>query len=117
LKTDSKLWTTETFQRIRNYLNEHPAKLMTYSSSTEIRAALLSEGFFVGKGMSTGSIADTTEAYTHRDLAEREGNLLGADWLQRWNRSQSKFPNGLALGDQEEFEKKIKSHAQFLIAE
>jgi queuine tRNA-ribosyltransferase len=115
-KTDSALWTTETFARIRLACTPKPAELYTYSAATATRVALLSAGFFVGEGVGTGPKAATTIAFTHREAARAHPaapRLLGADWLARWRRSSSKSPATLMPEARAAFEASIEQHPQF----
>jgi queuine tRNA-ribosyltransferase len=115
-KTDSALWTVETFGRIRARCGGKPAELYTYSAATAVRVALLAAGFFVGEGVGTGPKSSTTFACTHRTMpwAHPQGRgLLGADWLARWRRSTSKVPGSLSEAERGAFEKRIESHPQF----
>jgi queuine tRNA-ribosyltransferase len=115
-KADSPLWTPECFAQIFAQLSEGDTELYTYSASTGVRAALLSAGFFVGRGIATGPKAETTFALTAR-AAERfadRGVLLGEEWLTRWRRSQARVPQ--TMTDENEiraFETRIQSHPQF----
>jgi queuine tRNA-ribosyltransferase len=115
-KTDSALWTAETFARILQTCATKPAELYTYSAATGVRVALLSAGFFVAEGVGTGPKAETTIAFTHADAASahpRMPRLLGEEWLARWRRSSSKFPASLAPEARAEFERRIENHLQF----
>jgi queuine tRNA-ribosyltransferase len=115
-KTDSALWTVETFERVRARCAAKPAELYTYSSATAVRVALLAAGFFVGEGVGTGPKSSTTFACSHEATAKGQAlsaRLLGADWLARWRRSTSKVPAALAEAERGVFEKRIESHPQF----
>lgn len=115
-KTDSALWTRETFSRIVQHTQSKSAELYTYSSATAVRVALLTAGFFVAEGVGTGPKADTTLAFTRLDAAARHPGgprLLGPDWLSRWSRSTTKFPVGMAEEEKPVFEKWIETHPQF----
>ncbi|MEO5958846.1 MAG: tRNA guanosine(34) transglycosylase Tgt, partial [Opitutaceae bacterium] len=59
-KTDSALWTAETFMKIMAACAPKSAELYTYSAATAARVALLSAGFFVGEGVGTGPKEYTT---------------------------------------------------------
>ena len=109
-KTDTALWTVECFTQIFSQIQDHAVELFTYSGSTAVRAALLASGFYVAKGIGTGPKADTTIALTPRAASMNGFDLLGAEWLERWSRSESKFPAG---AHQESFENLIRSHPQF----
>jgi queuine tRNA-ribosyltransferase len=115
-KTDSALWTAETFARILRACAPKPAELYTYSAATAARVALLSAGFFVGEGVGTGPKADTTIAFTRAGGAQAHPHaprLLGEEWLARWRRSSSKAPASLSPEARADFERRIESHPQF----
>ncbi len=117
-KTDTGLWTTEVFARVRARCGEKSAELFTYSAATSVRAALLAAGFFVGEGVGTGPKATTTIAFSAEpravDSADLpDSRLLGAEWLARWRRSTSKSPATLTETERAAFEKRIESHPQF----
>lgn len=110
-KTNPELWTPEVFTLIAEHCAGKFASLFTYSSSTAVRAALLSAGFFVGKGLGTGPKAETTVAQIG---AENLGSrLLDKKWLERWGRSHTKFPETIVEPMRPAFEIKILSHPQF----
>ena len=116
-KTDSVLWTAETFARILAACAPKSAELYTYSAATSARVALLNAGFFVGEGVGTGPKADTTIAFTRADGASahpRPARLLGSEWLARWRRSSSKIPAALPPEAHAAFEKRIEAHPQFV---
>jgi len=112
-KTDSKLWTTEVFQQVLKSCQKKSTKLFTYSSSTAVRVSLLAAGFYVGAGVGTGPKSETTVAYncSAGDLTSPE--LLGENWLKRWERSEAKSPSHLSLQERIIFEEGIRNHPQF----
>jgi queuine tRNA-ribosyltransferase len=115
-KTDSALWTAETFARVLAACAPKSAELYTYSAATAARVALLTAGFYVGEGVGTGPKADTTIAFTRAEGARAHPNaprLLGADWLARWRRSSSKTPVTLSPEARAAVEAQIESHPQF----
>ena len=99
----------KSFAKIHRACMGRQAELFTYSASTAVRAALLSAGFFVAPGVGTGPKAETTAAYA-RPISS---GLLGGEWLDRWGRSQAKFPEGLAETARASFEARILQHPQF----
>ena len=116
-KTDSSLWTAETFARIRAVCAPKPAELYTYSAATGVRVALLSAGFHVAAGVGTGPKADTTVAFTRAEpgfARENAPALLGEAWLARWRRSDSKTPATLPPATRSALEQQIESHPQFV---
>jgi queuine tRNA-ribosyltransferase len=115
-KTDSALWTPETFARIFNRCAPKSAELYTYSASTAVRVALLSAGFFVAEGIGTGPKAATTIAFTRATGGGEHPlapPLLGRPWLTRWQRSHAKSPPTLTHEEKSDFEKRIETHPQF----
>jgi queuine tRNA-ribosyltransferase len=115
-KTDSALWTAETFARVLKACAPKSAELYTYSAATSARVALLSAGFFVGEGAGTGPKADTTIAFSRAEGARLHPNaprLLGAEWLARWRRSSSKTPASLSPEARTALEQQIENHQQF----
>lgn len=113
-KTDHRLWTPESFSQVFRHCADRATELYTYSTSTAVRAALLCAGFFVGPGAPTGPKLETTRAFT-RSVTERDPSLrlLDAEWLQRWNRSDAKYPSSISPQNQPHFENQIRQHPQF----
>src|SRR5690606_7571124 len=91
-KTDSELWGLRAFQLLYELCRARSTELFTYSGSTAVRATLLAAGFHVAKGAPTGPKAETTIALTGEISTGRE--LLGAEWLSRWERSDARLPRG-----------------------
>ena len=112
-KTDKALWTASAFLQVIRCCQSKDVELFTYSTSTAVRAAMLSAGFFVGAGVGTGPKTETTRAYKARKPNEA-WNLLSKEWLQRWNRSDAKYPFGLGPDKKGEFERQILGHPQFI---
>lgn len=115
-KTDTPLWTPETFRRIRAHAGDRPTELYTYSASTAVRVALLTAGFFVAEGVGTGPKATTTVAFSHEAgcrLHPASAALLNHTWLDRWRRSSSQFPRELPVAEREEFAQRLEGHPQF----
>ena len=93
--SDDHLWTIDAFDKLRAVCAGQASELFTYSASTAVRGTLLAAGWYVAKGWATGERSETTMALTAEALALRPPpahNLLGADWLGRWNRSGAKIP-------------------------
>jgi queuine tRNA-ribosyltransferase len=110
-KTDTPLWEAAFFARLYDYFGKGAVALFTYSASTAVRAAFLGAGYYVAKGIGTGPKAETTIALTH--ATSDFGPLLDEQWLERWKRSDAKFPRDLTEKDVPEFEHKILHHRQF----
>ncbi len=113
-KTNAPFWISSWFSEIYQHCKSHPLKFMTYTSSTAVRAALLSSGFFVAKGLGTGARTDTTIAYNSNDEATRDPNLLDDEWLARYSRSQAKYPPELSENARIAFEQSVLRHPQFV---
>ncbi len=112
-KTDSLLWTPEVFENLFKYCSEKSCEFYTYSSSTAVRVALFSAGFYVAAGVGTGPKSDTTIAFTSFDEAKKHPGLLGVDWLKRWERSDAKVPSHLQGDERLSFEERLRAHPQF----
>ena len=112
--SDLCLWTLDAFLRLRVACKGRSTELFTYSASTAVRAALLAAGFYVAKGRGIADRAETTVA-----LADRAANawyeLLGPDWLAKWNRSEAKIPASVQPNQRSAFEAAILGHPQFQI--
>jgi queuine tRNA-ribosyltransferase len=88
-------------------------ELFTYSYSTSVRAAMLAAGFYVAKGRSTGPKGETTIALSPGAVAApHEHDLLGAEWLQKWRRSEAQMPFGAAEDDRS-WREAVLGHPQF----
>jgi len=115
-KTSAPLWTAATFRRVFQACAGQDAELFTYTCSTANRAALLAAGFYVARGRNAGEKLETTIALTRvalqRGFAGRR-ELLGRDWLAKWERSAAKFPGDIAPNERPAFEKIIREHEQF----
>lgn len=114
-KTNYPFWCVENLQRLRERaeMNPNGSELFTYSSSTAVRASLLSAGFYVAKGRGTGPKGETTIGFTHPALVWRRPQLLDAEWLGRWERSDARFPLTLSENPDEEALARVRSHQQF----
>jgi len=113
LNTDTPLWSYSIFKRIFDHCSTRNAKLFTYSGSTMVRGALLAAGFYTGSGAGTGPKADTTAAFTSMGIKNRDIDLLGAEWLERFKRSSSKFNPEASEDERGEIERLILDHPQF----
>ncbi|MFP5458005.1 MAG: tRNA guanosine(34) transglycosylase Tgt [Bacteriovoracia bacterium] len=114
LHTNIELWSEEIFTRLFEHCQGLETQLLNYSASTAVRAALLAAGFSVGYGPATGPKSTTTMAFTDSRLAKKLGvELLGAEWLTRWEKSDVKTARNLSSTDAVDFEAKIRRHPQF----
>lgn len=110
-KTDSDLWTLSAFRELATVCQHKHTELFTYTYSTQVRAAMLAAGFHVAKGRATGPKAETTIGLSPLAAASHEHELLGADWLVRWQRSHAQEPLG-AAGD-DDWRAALLGHPQF----
>lgn len=114
LHTNIELWSEEIFTRIFEHCHGQETQLLNYSASTAVRATLLAAGFSVGYGPATGPKSTTTVAFSDASLAKKLGvELLGAEWLTRWEKSDVRTARSLSTTDAAEFEAKIRRHPQF----
>ena len=115
-RTDTAMWTLDTFARVFAVCADHDTELFTYSASTAVRAALLAAGFQVARGVPTGAKRETSVAMTSaaaRHTAARCRTLLGPDWLERWRRSRTRFPSDVPAADEAGFEQRMSQLEQF----
>ena len=114
-KTDSALWTLAAFRELAQLCRHKATELFTYTYSTRVRAALLAAGFFVAKGRATGPKLETTIALSPMAAVQPHGReLLGADWLGKWQRSEAQAPLGADDSD-DAWRLAIAAHPQFRI--
>jgi queuine tRNA-ribosyltransferase len=100
IKTDAALWTLPAFRELASLCAQRPVELYTYTYSTSVRAAMLAAGFYVAKGRGTGPKAETTIGLSERAAsAPHDHELLGAEWLAKWRRSDAQAPFGSLAGD------------------
>ena len=59
-KVDAPLWSLEFFKELHTHLNNKSMIAFTFTASTAVRASLLTAGFWVGYGVSTGQKLETT---------------------------------------------------------
>ena len=89
------MWTLAAFREIAGLCADKEVELFTYSCSTSVRAAMLAAGFYVARGAGTGPKAETTIALSPRAASRaHDRDLLGADWLAKWQRSDARVPFG-----------------------
>lgn len=115
-KTNGAQWTLEAFRRLFAICGHLPCELFTYTVSTASRAAMLVAGFFVARGRSTGDKVETTIALTpsaRETCFGRDHDLLGSDWIERWERSAARTPSWLPVGEADGFERALLAHPQF----
>jgi queuine tRNA-ribosyltransferase len=112
-KTDSALWTLHAFRELARVCQHHTTELFTYTYSTRVRAALLAAGFFVARGRATGPKLETTIALSPLAAAKPHGHeLLGIEWLQKWQRSDAQVPMGADEADAA-WRQAVVGHSQF----
>lgn len=115
-KTNGPLWSLAAFRSMYRICGEHDAELFTYSAATRVRATLLAAGFFVAAGTGTGLKSDTTMALTEQAVQRRGTSaLLDGRWLERWTRSDARFPDDVDEGERSHFERLIEGHRQFAL--
>jgi queuine tRNA-ribosyltransferase len=116
-KADGALWTLAAFRELARLCAHRPVELFTYSGSTAIRSAMLAAGFYVAKGRGTGLKAETTIALSAAAAAPPcRHELLGAEWLAKWRRSDARAPFGSAADDTAAREA-VSAHPQFRAGE
>ncbi|MEY2855165.1 MAG: Queuine tRNA-ribosyltransferase [Pseudomonadota bacterium] len=112
-KTDSALWTLPAFLELAHICEHRATELFTYTYSTRVRAALLAAGFFVARGRATGPKLETTIALSPLAASQPHGReLLGAEWLGKWQRSDAQVPMGASVAN-EAWREAVVGHSQF----
>jgi queuine tRNA-ribosyltransferase len=118
-KTDGALWTLAAFRELADLLSVKAAELFTYTYSTSVRAALLAAGFYVARGRGTGPKAETTIGLTPQAAVDADGRellhgreLLGEEWLAKWQRSDARAPLGTDANDAS-WQQAVRAHPQF----
>ncbi len=112
-KTDGALWTLQAFRELAQLCQHKATELFTYTTSTRVRAALLAAGFFVARGRATGPKLETTIALSPLAAVTAHGReLLGAEWLSKWTRSDAQVPMGAESADAH-WHAAVTGHAQF----
>jgi hypothetical protein len=88
-------------------------EFFTYSASTAVRASFLAAGFHVARGNSTGHKGETTIICTAGALRWRAPQLLGKEWLEKWERSGARWPLTLAGDPEPDLLELVRNHPQF----
>jgi queuine tRNA-ribosyltransferase len=113
-KTCAPAWTPQAFRSVFDACLNRDVELFTYTCSTASRVAMLSAGFGVAKGRNAGDKEETTIAFTDLGQAhKRNRDILGSEWLKKWERSAAKFPSSLPAEGREAFENQIRACRQF----
>lgn len=114
-KTDSSLWTLAAFRELALVCGPRKVELFTYTNSTSVRAAMLAAGFYLARGRGTGPKAETTIGLSPAAAAaasEHSHELLGVEWLAKWQRSDARAPHGSLPGDTS-WQEAVSGHPQF----
>ena len=102
-----------SFSELAQLCRNQATELLTYTASTSVRAAMLAAGFYVAKGRATGPKVETTIGLSPRAAAlATHRELLGTEWLSKWQRSDAQAPFG-ASSDDESWRSAILAHPQF----
>ncbi len=118
-KSGAGAWSAETFRLLFSICGRGVSVLCTYTLSTAVRAGMLAAGFWIARGCRVGEKAETTVAFTPaaaRQAIGQRHELLGAEWLAKWERSTAKFPADLPIERRDAFERLIRGHEQFAAA-
>jgi queuine tRNA-ribosyltransferase len=114
--THPEAWTLSIFERLHAACAGRAVELFTYTASTAARVAMLGAGFWVARGRPTEGRPESTIALTAPAVdhgPERRHPLLGPEWLERWGRSQARFPSDVVAGEHAMFARRIREHLQF----
>lgn len=113
-RSHASQWSVGAFARLFAACGQHPAELFTYTTSTAVRAALLAAGFYVARGRATGVKTETTIAFTPPLAGRTAHDMLGREWLEKWQRSHVQFPADMPEAARQDFAARITGHPQFL---
>jgi len=116
-KTCRDCWCVENLQRIFEHSSDRQGpgatEIFTYSTSTAVRASMLAAGFHVAQGIPTGPKVQTTVAFTEGAMPWRGPFLLGQEWLDKWERSDARWPLTLSTEQESEMLERVRCHPQF----
>ncbi len=112
-KTTNGPWTLAAFRRLRTACADQATELFTYTNATSTRTVMLAAGFHLARGVATPPKDETTIALTPAALGLQSRQLLPATWLEKWSRSDLRFPPELSESDHPAFEHQIRTHPQF----
>ncbi len=115
LNTDGPLWEPQLFRRLYRRCAGRVSILVTYSASTRVRAALLASGFYVGKGAATGPKSETTVAFSSLHEGTYGIEMLGRDWLGRYDRSDASRTDTNSPEEAQERDRLVRQHPQFTL--
>jgi queuine tRNA-ribosyltransferase len=111
-KTDSALWTLASFRELADVCRNKATELFTYTYSTSVRAAMLAAGFYVAKGRATGPKTETTIGLSPEAARATQREFIGAQWLEKWERSDAQAPFG-ATSEDSSWRSAVTAHPQF----
>jgi queuine tRNA-ribosyltransferase len=114
--THREAWNHAAFAHLFAACRARAAEVITYSSSTRVRAGLLASGFYVAQGRACGLKDETTVALAPGFAVPCRYPLLSSAWLERFHRSDAQFPTALPVGDRADFLASIVGHPQFASA-
>jgi queuine tRNA-ribosyltransferase len=118
-KTDAPLWHWRFLERLKVHWSgadsSRAVRIANYSNSTAQRASVLAAGFWIASGPPSARRPDTSIWLTR---APQSGQLLGREWLERWQRSSAPAPESVMQGlvsEREEFLERVRKHPQFAL--
>ncbi|MFW7379556.1 MAG: tRNA guanosine(34) transglycosylase Tgt [Oligoflexus sp.] len=114
-KANQEMWSLTIFEKLFQFCHPEGAELFTYSSSTAVRSGMLAAGFYVAKGLATGPRQETTIALCPGMVAKNpfQRELLRETWLNRWQRSDRRYPVGADSQQEMELAIRVMHHPQF----
>ena len=112
-KTDDGLWSTDLFKDIFVHCGSKHARLITYSASAMVRAALLAAGFSLCYGPGSGPKTETTIAFTSPEEARSHPRPFGKEWLAKWERNMMENGEGIHNDEKAYIYREVLNHPQF----
>jgi len=114
-ETHGEQWTIEIFRRLFDACANARERAFHLHTLNCRPRGLLAAGS-LSQGPSAGVKEETTIALTPAALATpsaRRYELLAAEWIGRWDRSQAKFPSEVPADQRPAFAELIRRHRQF----
>jgi queuine tRNA-ribosyltransferase len=113
---EADLWQSSAFTAIKRVCGGNQTDLICPTSTLEARLAMLSAGFFVGRGISTGTTGETTVAWLSKNPSTShfwQRQVFGKEWLKAFCQNQLPFLNGLSEDERIELCRQLRQHPQF----
>jgi queuine tRNA-ribosyltransferase len=118
-QANPEIWQLEFLQKLKEQSAGKSFVLSTYSSATPFRAALLAADYWVFDGVNISANRSSTLAFSGQDSAHPRWSvesMLDRRWLEKWQRSSTRFPQGLSPELHEDFGRRVQSKLDAMIS-